>query len=310
MSTILIAGGAGFIGSNLARILAQENHVIVIDSLITGSTENLPKHIEFINGDITNEQTLKLSLHFDCIFHLASPASPVQYARYPEETLRANSLGTWNLLRMLKDGQADQMIYTSTSEVYGDPLEHPQRETYWGNVNPFGPRSCYDESKRFGEALCYTYRSYNCNVKIARLFNTYGPNMEKNDGRVISNFVMQALEGKPITIHGNGMQTRSFCYVDDTVEALIALWKKEIPTPIVNIGNPEEYTINEVAQKVKQCINSDSEIIHVDATTDDPQRRKPDISLARSYLSWSPHVHFNEGIQRTIPYFRERFINE
>ena len=317
MRRALIAGGAGFIGSNLTSFLIEKGILVtVIDNCITGSKKNLEQllatnAITYIEGDIADKKTLDALKKdsFDIIFHLASPASPIQYTRYPEETMLANSYGTRNLLQFLKEGHAKRLVITSTSEVYGDPLVHPQVETYWGNVNSFGPRACYDESKRFAEALCYTYiHSYGTDIKIARLFNTYGKNMEQNDGRVVSNFIMQALTKKPITIYGDGKQTRSFCHISDMVNALFALAETSSNDYIFNLGNPEEHTIEEAAKLIKELTHSPSEIVFQPSTVDDPKRRKPDITKAKTVLQWEPHTSFKDGIIATIPYFQTRFL--
>ncbi|MCR4326111.1 MAG: SDR family oxidoreductase [Candidatus Roizmanbacteria bacterium] len=314
MQTVLIAGGAGFIGSNLTKtLLDQGDTVWIIDNLITGRKKNIEQYLNhdrlhFIEGDITNPTALEplQTVPFTIIFHLASPASPIQYANHPEETLLASSTGTRHLLQLARKTKA-RLVYASTSEVYGDPLEHPQKETYWGNVNSFGPRSCYDEAKRFGEALCYTYIHRDAvNVKIARIFNTYGPNMEQNDGRVVSNFITQALTGKPITIYGDGKQTRSFCFVDDMVAGLMALSQtKEIETTIFNLGNPHERTMLDIAQQVLALTGSQSTIVHKDKPVDDPSRRKPDITRAKTILKWEPNVHLEDGLKKTIAYFKK-----
>jgi len=314
MQTILIAGGAGFIGSNLTKtLLDQGDTVWIIDNLITGRTKNIEQYLKnnrlhFIEGDITNPTALEPlpEVPFTIIFHLASPASPIQYANHPEETLLASSTGTRHLLQLARKTRA-RLVYASTSEVYGDPLEHPQKETYWGNVNSFGPRSCYDEAKRFGEAMCYTYlHRDNVNVKIARIFNTYGPNMEQNDGRVVSNFITQAITGKPITIYGDGMQTRSFCFVDDMVAGLMALsHTEEAAATIFNLGNPHERTMLDIAQQVLTLTGSLSSIVHKDKPMDDPLRRKPDITRAKTILHWEPKVHLEDGLQKTIAYFKK-----
>lgn len=312
---ILITGGAGFIGSNLAEFyLSNNDEVFVVDSLITGSKANIEALLKnprfhFYQKDVCTFDLSPLP-SFDIIYHLASPASPVQYKKYPIETLRVNSEGTYRLLECMKRNKSKIFVLASTSEVYGDPKVHPQTESYWGNVNPVGVRSCYDEGKRFAEALTISYfRKYNLDIRIARIFNTYGPNMEENDGRVISNFVMQALTNKPITVYGNGEQTRSFCYVSDMVQVLsLCGTKPDIAGEIINVGNPEEYSIKEVATIIKKETKSVSEIISKPIDDDDPKQRQPDITKAKKLLGWEPKVTFLEGLHKTLPYFKNRFI--
>jgi len=318
MSTFIITGAAGFIGSNLCRELSRNDHTLwAIDNLLTGNRDNLTDLIgtskfNFIQADICDTKTFgALPKNVDGIFHLASPASPVQYANYPMETLMVNSQGTRNVLLFAEKKNAKRVVFTSTSEVYGDPLEHPQKETYWGNVNSFGPRSCYDEAKRFAEALCYTFiHKHQKDIKIARLFNTYGPNMERNDGRVISNFIVQSLTHRPITIHGDGKQTRSFCFVDDTVNALMSLMKTTSSEYIFNIGNPNEQSILDIAKLVQKMTNTSSTIVHKSAVEDDPRRRKPDITRAQQELSWRPTVAIETGLEKTILYFTQKFYTK
>jgi len=310
---VLIAGGAGFIGSNLTKFhLKCKDNVFIIDNLITGSIKNIKpffkyNSLHFIQEDIISYDFAKLP-SFNVIYHLASPASPCQYKKNPIETLRVNSQGTYNLLEFARKSQNSVFVLASTSEVYGDPLVHPQPESYWGNVNPNGIRSCYDESKRFAEALAMTYfRKFNLNIRIARIFNTYGPNMEKNDGRVISNFIVQGLTNKPITICGDGKQTRSFCYVSDMVKGLYLLANTDkIPGQVFNLGNPVEKTILEVAAVIKEMTKTKSKIIFQPIDSDDPKKRKPDITRAKQLLKWKPEVSLQEGLQKTINYF----INE
>jgi nucleoside-diphosphate-sugar epimerase len=309
---ILIAGGAGFIGSNLTSShLQKKDEVVVIDNLITGSEKNidefkLDKNFQFIKADIVTFDFTSLST-FDIVYHLASPASPPQYQKYSIETLQTNSLGTNNLLDFFRKSKSRTFVFTSTSEIYGDPLVHPQIETYFGNVNSVGPRSCYDEGKRFAEALCMAYvRKYYLNIRIARVFNTYGPKMEKIDGRVVSNFITQALTHKPITIYGDGSYTRSFCYVSDMVEGLMRLAaKKNIGGEIFNLGNPCEKSILYLATMIKKLIASRSVITHLPTPVDDPKRRKPDITKAKSILRWSPKMPLETGLKKTIEYFRK-----
>ena len=309
----LVAGGAGFIGSHLcSSLLEKGNTVICVDNLITGSKKNIEKLLDnnrftFIEHDITNQfnnATIQQIGTVDYIYHLASSASPIQYQNHPLETLHVNSIGTEHMLTLAKETGA-KILYASTSEVYGDPLEHPQKENYWGNVNSFGPRSCYDESKRFGEALVYTYiKKFTVDARIIRIFNTYGPNMEKNDGRVVSNFIIQALSGKPMTIYGDGLQTRSFCYIADMVEGIIrAMETENTKGAVINLGNPDERSVRDIALLVKQMTRSKSDIVYQDLPEDDPARRQPDISNAKQLLNWKPSISLEEGLKKTIQYF-------
>jgi len=313
MNNTLVAGGAGFIGSHLCKVLLEKSSkVICVDNLITGSRKNIEDlfnnpSFKFIKFDITcNFQKIVSKLgKINRIYHLASPASPIQYQRYPVETLMANSLGTYFLLKLAYATSA-KFLYASTSEVYGNPKEHPQKETYFGNVNSFGPRACYDEAKRFGEALVYTFiDKYRVDARIVRIFNTYGPNMEENDGRVISNFINQALKGKDITIYGDGRQTRSFCYVSDMVEGLVASLEKEITNgEVINLGNDDERSILEIADLILKLTAANSKIAFKDLPEDDPEKRKPDIKKARQLLLWSPKITLAEGLKKTIDYFK------
>lgn len=312
---ILITGGAGFIGSNLVEHhLKSKDEVYVVDNLLTGSQENLEslltyKELHFIEDDVITYNFSDLP-QFDIVYHLASPASPIQYKKYPVETLRVNAEGTYRLLEFVKKSPQTSFVLASTSEVYGDPLEHPQTEDYFGNVNSVGVRSCYDEAKRYAEALSITYfRKYHLNIRIARIFNTYGPRMEKDDGRVVSNFIVQSLTRQPITIYGNGKQTRSFCYVSDMVKALNLLaTTKNIAGEIINIGNPEEKSMLELAHLVKQLTGSQSAFKHEEIAGDDPKKRKPDISKAKKLLGWTPDVNLKDGLLKTIQYFKKRYI--
>ncbi len=308
-ANVVVTGGAGFIGSNLVDALLQKGYkVFALDNLITGSESNLReanKHPDFtfIKYDVINELPVLGPISY--IYHLASPASVPDYQKYPEETALVNTVGTRALLKVAKAHNA-KFLFTSTSEVYGDPKEHPQKETYWGNVNPNGVRACYDESKRFGEMMTMLYvRNFGVDARIARIFNTYGPRMRPTDGRVISNFVNQVLQNKPITVYGDGKQTRSFCFVSDMVEGLIRLMEKESTKgEVVNIGNPEEYTMIDLANKVKTMMKSSSDIVHTDLPPDDPMQRKPDIAKAKKLLGWEPRVTVDQGLKQTIAYYK------
>jgi UDP-glucuronate decarboxylase len=304
---ILVTGGAGFLGSHLSeRLLADGHEVVCLDNFFTGTHANVAKlrdnsRFELFRHDVQEALTMEV----DQIFHLACPASPIHYQRNPVRTIRTAVEGTLNLLDVARECGARMMI-ASTSEVYGDPAEHPQTEAYWGNVNPIGPRACYDEGKRCAEALATAYASqYGVQVRIARIFNTYGPRMHENDGRVVSNFVVQALSGKPLTIFGDGKQTRSFCFVSDLVEGFVRLMASEHGCDPVNLGNPRESTMIELATLIKQMTGSRSEIIHEPLPKDDPVRRNPDIRRAQKLLDgWGPKVPLEEGIAATIEYFR------
>ncbi len=317
MQIVWIAGGAGFIGSHLVESLLNQNyHVVCLDNFATSNQKNIENFYQqssftFINQDISNFPLIdaKKLPKPDYIFHLASPASPnkdskTSYLNHPIETLLVNSQGTYNLLEIARNSQA-RFVFASTSEVYGDPLVSPQAETYWGNVNPHGIRSVYDEAKRFGEAIIMAYvRTFHVDARIARIFNTYGPRMQKDDGRVVSNFVTQALEGKPITIFGKGEQTRSFCYVSDMVTGLSKLmFTENIMGEVINLGNPNEKKISEFATIVKELTNSRSNIVFEDLPEDDPKKRKPDITKAQTVLDWKPKITLEEGLRETIAYF-------
>lgn len=306
----LVSGGAGFVGSRLCALLLQKGYkVLCFDNFSTSSRDNLAylsAHPDFtlLEHDISKAFTQKLP-PLTHIFHLASPASPVDYQRLPIETLLANSLGTYNMLDLAREHGA-KFLFASSSEVYGDPRQHPQREDYWGNINPIGVRSCYDESKRFSEALAMAFhRKYHLDVKIARIFNTYGPGMREHDGRVIPNFITEALQGKPLTIYGDGKQTRSFCFISDLIEGIFLMMESNYKGP-VNLGSPDEYTILELAQIIKGIVGSASELLFVPLRQDDPQMRKPDISKARQILGWEPRVKIEEGLKETVKYFRLR----
>jgi dTDP-glucose 4,6-dehydratase len=316
MATVLVAGGAGFIGSHLVdRLIARGDEVVCVDNLSTGTREHTEMHADqprydFVEADVCDGGIEAIvrgsrSLRFDAVIHLASPASPPAYLARPIETLEVGSRGTHNLLEIARLDSA-RFFLASTSEVYGDPLVHPQVETYTGNVNPIGERSVYDEAKRFAEAITMAYaRTHGLEVRIARIFNTYGPRMRADDGRVVTNFVYQALAGDPVTIFGDGSQTRSFCYVDDEVAGLLALLDGDEPGPM-NIGNPHEVTIRAFAELVIELTDSRSTIEFRELPTDDPHLRQPDITLARESLGWEPRVPLREGLQRTIEAYRER----
>lgn len=310
----LITGGAGFIGSHLCETLLRKGYLIIcVDNLITGSKENIEGFLDksrfkFIKHDVTKQFSNKAIEQFsnlDFIYHLASPASPKKYQKYPLETLLVNSIGTYNLLRLAQKNKA-KFLYTSSSEVYGDPTEHPQKESYWGNVNQIGSRSCYDEAKRFGEAITVAFvRKHNLNARIVRIFNTYGPRMEEDDGRVISNFISQAIKEEPLTVYGNGLQTRSFCFISDMTEGLIkAMEGVKTVGEVFNLGNPDEWRILEIAKLVKQITKSNSKITFTTLPEDDPHRRKPNIEKAKRFLGWTPKVKLKGGLKETINYFR------
>jgi dTDP-glucose 4,6-dehydratase len=306
---ILVTGGAGFIGSHLCDRLIEEGHdVVALDNLITGSTDNIAHlagnpRFHFIHHDVT--EYIFVSGGLDFIFHLASPASPLDYLTYPIQTLKVGALGTHKALGLALEKKAGFLL-ASTSEVYGDPLVHPQPEDYWGNVNPVGPRGVYDEAKRFAEALAFAYMRYHgLVVRVARIFNTYGPRMRAEDGRVVPAFICQALRGEDLTVFGDGSQTRSFCYVSDTVEGLLRLAWSDDPGP-VNIGNPEEMTVLEFAETMLSMIGGGGRIVFQPLPVDDPKVRRPDISHARTRLGWEPRVSLEEGLGHTISYFREK----
>src|SRR5881392_3996177 len=305
MPTAVVTGGAGFLGSHLCEYLLDKGfRVICVDNLETSSLENL-EHLRdddfvFCNHDVVEH--LEVDGEVDFIYHLAALASPIDYLRQPLHSLKVGSYGTHHALGLAKWKRA-RFLLASTSEVYGDPLVHPQPETYWGNVNPIGPRGVYDEAKRYGEALTMAYhRQQGVDTAIVRIFNTYGPRMRPNDGRAIPTFVRQALEGKPITVFGDGTQTRSFCYVDDLIRGLVALAESDEHLP-VNLGNPSEFTLNELAETVLRLTGSKSEIVYEALPVDDPQVRQPDITRARQLLSWEPEIQLEEGLKRMLPSF-------
>jgi UDP-glucuronate decarboxylase len=305
---ILVTGGSGFIGSHLCTtLIEQDNFVICLDNCFSSSKSNISnlihnENFEFIRHDIT----LPITLEVDEIYNLACPASPIHYQKDPIHTTKTSVFGALNMLGLAKRLNV-KILQTSTSEIYGDPLVHPQPETYWGNVNPKGIRSCYDEGKRVAETLFFDYhRQHNIDIRIARIFNTYGPKMHPNDGRVVSNFIMQAIQNKDITIYGDGSQTRSFQYIDDLVSGLITLMNSEHIGPF-NMGNPIEFTIRELAEKVIALTNSKSKIIYLDLPSDDPKQRQPDITLAKRDLNWYPKIELEEGLISTINYFASEF---
>lgn len=309
---ILVTGGAGFLGSHLIdRLLGEGHEVLCVDNLFTGTKRNIDHlhdhpHFEFLRHDIT----FPLYVEVDEIYNLACPASPVHYQHDPVQTTKTSVLGAINVLGLAKRLKC-KILQASTSEVYGDPSVHPQPENYWGFVNPIGPRSCYDEGKRCAETLFFDYhREHKLQIKVARIFNTYGPRMHHADGRVVSNFIVQALKNEPITLFGDGSQTRSFCFVDELVGGFIKLMDSpEGFTGPVNLGNPQEFTIKELAEKVVEMTGTESEIIYKDLPQDDPKQRRPDISLAKQTLNWEPKVQLDEGLSRTIDHFRGRLLD-
>ena len=303
---VLITGAAGFLGSHLCDRFRQEGHsVVAMDNYITGTPENLAHLMgdgfELVQHDVT--EYVHVNGELDGVLHFASPASPTDYLELPIQTLKVGSLGTHKVLGLAK-AKGARFLLASTSEVYGDPLVHPQPESYWGNVNPIGPRGVYDEAKRFAEALTMAYhRAHGVDTRIVRIFNTYGPRMRPGDGRVVSNFIVQALRGEPLTIYGDGGQTRSFCFVQDEVEGIFRLFESEVNEPI-NIGNPGEFTVGELAELVLELTGSSSEIRYLPLPEDDPKTRQPDIARARELLGWEPVISLREGLSRTIEYFR------
>ena len=308
ITRMLVTGGAGFLGSHLCERLLQDGHdVLCVDNFYTGAKRNIDHLLDSHSFELLrHDVTFPLFVEVDQIYNMACPASPIHYQNDPVQTTKVNVHGSINMLGLAKRVKAT-ILQASTSEVYGNPTIHPQVEGYWGNVNPLGPRACYDEGKRCAETLFFDYhRQHKVAIKVARIFNTYGPRMHPNDGRVVSNFIIQALQGNPITIYGDGSQTRSFCYVDDLIDALIRLMQTPtICTGPINVGNPEEFTILELAQLVIRLTGSKSKIVSLGLPQDDPERRKPDISLAKSTLDWLPKVQLEEGITRTIGYFED-----
>lgn len=308
MKKILITGGSGFLGSHLCeKLLSSKNHVLCVDNYFTSSKKNISHLLDFPNFEILRHDiTFPLYAEVDEIYNLACPASPIHYQKDPVQTLKVNIIGAVNMLGLAKRTKA-KIFQSSTSEVYGDPKVSPQKESYWGNVNPIGIRSCYDEGKRAAESLFFDYhRQHKIPIKVGRIFNTYGPRMSVNDGRVVSNFIVQCLKNKPITIYGDGSQTRSFCFVDDLIEGIFKLMnsKKSIIGPI-NLGNPNEITINQIASTIKEIIGSKSKISYKKLPSDDPMQRRPDITLAKKTLNWKPLVSLENGLKKTINYFEK-----
>ncbi len=307
----LVTGGAGFLGSHLIdKLLSAGEEVVCLDNYFTGRKSNL-KHLfnnnklEIIRHDITQP----ILLEADRIWHLACPASPIHYQNNPIKTAKTSFLGTYNMLGLAKRVKA-RFLLASTSEIYGNPLVHPQNESYCGNVNTIGPRSCYDEGKRIAETLCFDYkRMHNTDIRVVRIFNTYGPRMLPNDGRVVSNFIVSAISGDPLTIYGDGSQTRSFCYVDDLINGMILLMNSSYSMP-VNLGNPDEFTVKDLAKILIKKVNPDGKLIYKNLPEDDPLRRKPDIKVAKNVLNWEPSITLSEGLDKTIKYFKNYLKNE
>ena len=306
--TVVVTGGAGFLGSHLCdRFIEDGLRVYCVDNLITGNLKNIKhllknKSFEFIKHDVSKK--LRIQGHVDYVLHFASPASPIDYLNYPIPTLKVGSLGAHNTLGLAKLKKARYLI-ASTSEVYGDPKVHPQRESYWGHVNPVGPRGCYDEAKRFAEAITMAYHRYhNIDTRIIRIFNTYGPRMRIQDGRVVPNFIYQVLYNKPLTVYGKGTQTRSFCYYSDLIEGIMRLLYSKIHTP-VNVGNPDEFTILQFARLIIKMSGTKSKIVFKPLPTDDPKQRRPDITLAKRHLKWRPKVNLEQGLVETIDWFKK-----
>ncbi|MEQ8852065.1 UDP-glucuronic acid decarboxylase family protein [Gimesia sp.] len=312
MNSVLVTGGAGFLGSHLCdRLIELGKNVICVDNFFTGNKRNIAHLIghprfEVIRHDIVHP----IYLEVNEIYNLACPASPVAYQYNPIKTIKTSTVGMVNVLGLAKRCRA-KVLHASTSEVYGDPTVHPQVEEYWGNVNPLGPRSCYDEGKRIAESLCVNYHhAHKVPIRLVRIFNTYGPRMDPNDGRVISNFINQALRGEPITIYGDGQQTRSFCYVDDLISGFLKMMEQEETTGPVNLGNPVENTMLELAEAVLEHVDSSSKLIHEPLPQDDPKQRCPDITKAKSFLKWEPQVSLKEGLGKTIEYYRQLMDQE
>ena len=306
MKKILVTGGAGFLGSHLCeRLVTEGHHVLCVDNYFTGSKRNIDHLLDYHNFDVIRQDVcLPLYVEVDEIYNLACPASPNHYQADPIQTAKTCFLGAYNILGLAKRTGA-RVVHASTSEVYGDPIVHPQNESYWGNVNPIGIRSCYDEGKRVAETLCFDYqRQHDTDVRVMRIFNTYGPRMAANDGRVVSNFVVQAIGGDALTIYGEGEQTRSFCYVDDLIDGMMLLMKADKVEGPVNLGNPGEFTVIELARMVIEMTQSSSNIVHLDLPKDDPKQRKPDISKAKELLGWEPKISLRDGLAKTVEYFK------
>lgn len=306
--TTLVTGGAGFIGSHLCeRLVAAGEEVLCLDNFYTGSKDNIRHLLHKPNFELVRHDIwLPIYVEVDRIYNLACPASPVHYQNNPVSTTKTSVLGAINMLGLAKRRRA-RILQASTSEVYGDPKQHPQEEGYWGHVNPIGPRACYDEGKRCAETLFFDYHRQNeVDIRVVRIFNTYGPRMHPRDGRVVSNFIVQALTGEPITLYGDGQQTRSFCYVDDLVDGLLAMMKQNSEIGPVNLGNPVEFTIRELAEAVLRLTNSKSELVFLPLPQDDPTRRQPDITKAKSIIDWAPKVILEDGLKETIAYFRRQ----
>ncbi len=304
---ILVTGGAGFLGSHLCDRLVKEGHdVICLDNYFTGRKRNIAHLMDYKNFELKRHDiTFPIYLEVDQVYNLACPASPIHYQYNAVKTIKTNVLGAIHILGLAKRVKA-RVLQASTSEVYGDPTVHPQKESYWGNVNCIGIRSCYDEGKRVAETLFFDYhRMNNVDIRVARIFNTYGPRMHPNDGRVVSNFIVQALKGEDITIYGNGEQTRSFCYVDDLIEGFIRFMNKEDITGPVNLGNPNEFTIKQLAEKILQKTKTKSKIVYRELPSDDPKQRQPDITIAKSELDWEPTIKLEDGLNKTIEYFTQ-----
>ena len=312
MPRTVVTGAAGFIGSHLSEALLNRGHAVVgVDNLITGDLANIAhvrdQDFQFIRHDVT--QSIDIDGPVDCVLHWASPASPIDYLMLPIQTLKVGALGTHNALGLAKAKKA-RFVLASTSEVYGDPLEHPQRETYWGNVNPIGPRGVYDEAKRFAEAITLAYhRAHGVDTKIVRIFNTYGPRMRLRDGRAVPAFMSQALRNEDVTVFGDGTQTRSFCFVSDLVDGILRLMESDTHDP-VNIGNPHEVTIEQIARTIISLVGSTSRIVYRPLPQDDPKQRQPDITRAQTLLSWQPQVELEEGLAKTVGYFKSKLVAE
>ena len=308
MSKLLVTGGAGFIGSHLCKYLLDKgNQVVCLDNFFTGQKRNIEPFLKNSNFELLEYDVTKpFDIKVDQVYNLACPASPVHYQKTPVETVRTSILGAINCLELAKKNGGTKVLQASTSEVYGDPKVNPQPESYNGNVNPIGPRACYDEGKRCAETLFFDYhREDRIPIKVVRIFNTYGPNMSWDDGRVISNFITQAMKGEDITLYGDGSQTRSFCYIDDMVRGLVKMMESDSWTGPVNLGNPNEFTIRELAEKILKLTNSNSKIVYKELPQDDPKQRRPDISLAKEKLDWQPKIQLAEGLKKTIEYFKK-----